>query len=308
LGRKRQGRRVDGILVVNKPAGMTSNGVLQRVKGIYFAVKAGHTGSLDPLATGVLPICFGEATKVSQFLLDADKAYEATVVFGVATDTGDADGEVVRRCDAAGLDLRRVDEALARFVGTIEQVPPMYSALKHGGVPLYEFARKGQEVQREAREVRIDELRRLDFVPGSLARLRIRVRCSKGTYVRTLAEDIGAALDCAAHVEQLHRSQAGPFGDSDAVELAYLEELRTRKAFAELDELLLPVSRALEHLPEVRVAESGCFYLSRGQAVIAPHMPRDGLVRIAAENGEFRGVGEILEDGRLAPRRMMAAG
>jgi tRNA pseudouridine55 synthase len=196
---------------------------------------------------------------------------------------------------------------LGLFRGEIEQVPPMYSALKRNGVPLYELARKGEVVEREPRRVTIHALERLGFAGGERAELTVRVRASKGTYVRVLAEDIGRALGCGAHVAQLHRSQAGPFGDADAVSLAVLEELRARRAFAELDAFLLPAARALGHLPEVRLAESSCFYLAQGQSVMAAGLPAPGLVRIAGEDGSFRGVGEVLDERRVAPRRMGAA-
>ncbi|MCG3170519.1 MAG: tRNA pseudouridine synthase B [Pseudomonadales bacterium] len=307
MKKRSNARRVDGILVLDKPAGMTSNAALQRAKGIYFARKAGHTGSLDPLATGVLPLCFGEATKWSQFLLDSDKEYVTTVALGVTTDTGDADGAVLEERSAAAVDEAAVDAVLARFRGEIEQVPPMYSALKRNGVPLYELARKGEVVEREPRRVTIHALERLAWRPGERAELRLRVLASKGTYVRVLAGDIGAALGCGAHVATLHRSQAGPFRDADAVTLERLEALRAERAFEELDRLLLPAERALAHLPEVRLAEASCFHLAQGQAVTGSRLPAPGLVRIAGEDGKFRGVGEVLDDRRVAPRRMGAA-
>jgi tRNA pseudouridine55 synthase len=307
LGRQRQARRVDGLLVVDKPAGMTSNAVLQRAKGIYFARKAGHTGSLDPLATGVLPLCFGEATKLSQYLLGADKEYVATVVLGVTTDTADADGAVREVRSAVAVDAAAIGAVLARFRGTIAQVPPMYSALKRGGVPLYELARRGEEVEREPREVVIHALELLGFEPGERAQVTLRVRASKGTYVRTLVEDIGAALGCGAHVAALRRTAAGPFVVADAVPLERLEALRDACEFAALDALLLPCEQAVAHLPEVRVGESGCFFLAQGQAVMVSELPARGLVRIAGQDGIFRGVGEITDDRRVAPRRMMDA-
>ncbi|HMV70765.1 MAG TPA: tRNA pseudouridine(55) synthase TruB [Pseudomonadales bacterium] len=306
MKKRSNARRVDGILVLDKPAGMTSNAALQRVKGVYFARKAGHTGSLDPLATGVLPLCFGEATKWSQFLLDSDKEYVATLCLGVTTDTGDADGAVLAERSAAAVEETALDAVLARFRGDIEQVPPMYSALKRGGVPLYELARKGETVEREARRVTIHALERLEFRAGERAELRLRVLASKGTYVRVLAEDIGAALGCGAHVARLHRSQAGPFRDADAITLERLEALRAERAFEELDRLLLPAERALAHLPEVRLAEASCFYLAQGQSVMASRLPAPGLVRIASEDGKFRGVGEVRDDRCIAPRRMGA--
>lgn len=306
--RKRgKSRRVDGILVLDKPMGMTSNAALQRVKGVYFAQKAGHTGSLDPLATGVLPLCFGEATKWSQFLLDSDKEYVATLRLGVTTDTGDADGKVVEESNPEAVEEGALDAVLARFRGEIDQVPPMYSALKRGGVPLYELARRGEVVEREPRRVTIHELERLEFRAGKHAELCLRVRASKGTYVRVLAEDIGAALGCGAHVLKLHRSQAGPFRDEQSTTLERLEALRSERAFEELDRLLLPAEAALGHLPEVRLAEASCFYLARGQAVMAAELPASGLVRVVDERGTFRGVGEVLGERRVGPRRMMVA-
>lgn len=308
MGRQRKGRRVDGVLVIDKPPGMTSNGVLQRVKGIYFAAKAGHTGSLDPLATGVLPICFGEATKLSQFLLDSDKEYVASFALGVRTDTGDADGRALEERSAAGIVQESIEVVLARLRGRISQVPPMYSALKRGGVPLYELARRGEVVDREPREVVVHELAMLGFEAGERAVLRVRVRASKGTYVRTLAEDIGEVLGCGAHVCALRRIAAGGFVEAEAVTLDRLEALREAGEFAALDALVLPLERAVGHLPEVRVPESGCFYLAQGQAVMVSQVPPErGDVRILDAGGVFRGVGEITDDRRVAPRRMMAA-
>lgn len=308
MARQRRGRRIDGVLVVDKPAGMTSNGVLQRAKGILFAAKAGHTGSLDPLATGVLPLCFGEATKLSQYLLGADKEYTTTVVLGVRTDTADADGVVIATCSATGISLADVEAVLPRFRGTILQVPPMYSALKRGGVPLYELARRGEEVEREPREVTIHALELLGFEPGERAVMRLRVKASKGTYVRTLAEDIGAALGCGAHVAQLRRVASGQFVEADAVPLERLQQLRDAGDFEALDALMLPAGRAVQHLPAVVVAEAGLFYLCQGQAVMVSDVPPErGMVRVLDADGEFRGVGEITDDRRVAPRRMMAA-
>jgi len=305
MSRKRDARRVDGILVVDKPAGMSSNAVLQRAKGIFFARKAGHTGSLDPLATGVLPLCFGEATKLSQYLLGADKEYETTLVLGQRTDTADADGQLIAECDAGFVAEAAVEAALARFRGPILQVPPMYSALKRDGVPLYKLARRGEEVEREPREVEVHELELLDFRPGARAELRLRAKVSKGTYVRTLAEDIGEALGCGAHVARLRRTAAGPFRVVEAVTLEELERLRGEREFAALDARLLPSTRAVAHLPEVRLGESACFYLTQGQAVMVAEHPPRGLVRIAGADGELRGIGEITDDRRVAPRRMM---
>ncbi len=308
MAKQRRGRRIDGVLVIDKPAGLTSNGALQRAKGILFAAKAGHTGSLDPLATGVLPLCFGEATKLSQYLLGADKEYLTTVVLGVRTDTADADGQEIAVASAADVDLTAIEDVLPRFRGLIRQVPPMYSALKRGGVPLYELARRGEEVEREAREVSIHSLELMGFEPGERALLRLRVRASKGTYVRTLAEDIGAALGCGAHVAELRRTASAQFTEAHAVPLARLQELRDEGDFDALDALMLPVECAVQHLPAVPVAESSLFYLCQGQAVMVAQVPPErGMVRVVDEDGVFRGIGEITDDRRVAPRRMMAA-
>lgn len=307
MAKRRKGRPVDGILVFDKPAGFTSNAALQKVRWLYGAAKAGHTGSLDPLATGVLPLCFGEATKYSRFLLESDKEYRSTFTLGVTTATGDAEGEVIAEASAAALTAAKVEEALTAFRGTIEQVPSMYSALKHQGQPLYKLARRGEEVEREARVVTVHALELLAFRPGERAEADVRVRVSKGTYVRSLAEDLGQALGCGAHVSVLRRTQAGPFREADAVTLEQLEALKDAGDFAAMDALLLPVDHAVLHLPEVRLDEHSAYYLKQGQPVLAPNLPTEGLVRVTAVNGEFIGVGEILEDGRLAPRRLVVS-
>lgn len=306
MARKRRGRPVDGILVVDKPAGLTSNAVLQQMKGVYFAQKAGHTGALDPLATGVLPICFGEATKFSQFLLDADKGYRSRVQFGVCTDSGDADGTVISEHSVANLDVGQIEQELPHFLGNIKQVPSMYSALKKDGQPLYKLARQGIEVEREARDVRIDRFELIDFDPQT-AQASFEVICSKGTYIRSLVEDLGQALGCGAHVLQLERHLAGPYSSDDMQSVEQLERLRSEKAFAELDQLLLPLDSALKHLPLVAVTDTAAYYVRQGQAVMADVLMQQGLVRIQSEAGDFLGIGEILEDGRVSPRRLVAA-
>ena len=303
--RRRHGRRVDGILVLGKPAGFSSNQALQCVKRLFGAAKAGHTGSLDPLATGVLPLCFGEATKFSQYLLDADKAYESTIVFGIATDTGDADGKVQEECDASALTASDVAAALVNFEGEIEQVPSMYSAIKQNGQPLYKLARQGVEVERKARNVVVKKLELREFRGGDKPEADIYLECSKGTYVRTLAEDLGKALGCGAHVSALRRTRSGPFRIEHCVALGTLEALKEQHEYRELDALLAPADAALEELPLVRLSESGGFYMRQGQPVMVPNAPRDGIVRVALDSGEFLGVGEILGDGRVAPRRLV---
>ena len=307
MARRRKGRAVDGILVLDKPLGVSSNHALQSVKRLYFAAKAGHTGSLDPLASGVLPLCLGEATKFSQYLLDADKAYESTFVLGTATDTGDAEGQVVQEEDASGISQDAVAKALGAFEGEIEQVPSMFSAIKQNGQPLYKLARQGIEVERKARTVVIKQLQLLAFRAGARPEVDISLRCSKGTYVRSLAEDLGKALGCGAFVSALRRTAAGPFSIEDSVTLNTLEALRGNDEFARLDELLQPPDAALGALPLVRLSESGGFYMRQGQPVMVPNAPCDGIVRVALETGEFLGVGEILDDGRVAPRRLVVA-
>ena len=302
--RRRKGRPINGILVLDKPAGYSSNQALQAAKRLFFAAKAGHTGSLDPIATGVLPLCFGEATKFAQFLLDADKAYRSTFALGVETDTGDADGEAAAAADASGITRRQVEKALRAFQGRIEQVPPMHSAVKRGGQPLYKLAREGKEVERESRAVTVHELTVLEFRGGERAEVDVFMRCSKGTYVRVIAQDAGRALGVGAHVAALRRTASGHFAEADAVPLDALEEMKAREAFAEMDALLRPPDAALGDLPLVRLSEAGGFYLRQGQPVQVPKAPARGMVRLSLENGEFLGVGEILDDGRVAPRRL----
>lgn len=307
MGRRRSGRPIDGVLVIDKPAGLTSNAALQVAKAALYAAKAGHTGSLDPLATGVLPLCFGEATKFSQFLLDADKSYISTFVLGVTTSTGDADGEVLETRDASLVDRTALVAVLEAFRGEIEQIPSMYSAIKHRGRPLYELARDGFEVERSARRVTIHALDLLAFEHGPRAVAEVAVRCSKGTYVRSLAEDIGQRLGCGAHVAQLRRTAAGPFTLEHCVVLDRVEQLAAERCFAELNELLRPIDSGLVAMPEVRLPEVSAFYFNQGQPVLVPNAPLTGLVRARLDSGEFLGVGEIIDDGRLAPRRLVVA-
>ena len=308
MARRRRGRALDGILILDKPAGLSSNRALQQVKRLYGAAKAGHTGSLDPLATGVLPLCFGEATKFSQFLLDADKAYESTFLLGIATATGDAEGEVLATTDASAISEADVAKALEAFRGEIEQVPSMYSALKHQGQPLYKLARRGQEVERKARRVVIKRLELRAFRCGVQPEVDIYLECSKGTYVRSIAEDLGTLLDCGAHVSSLRRTRAGAFGIESSVTMATLEALKAGDRLADMDALLLPADTAVDNLPLVSLSESGGFYMRQGQPVLVPNAPCNGMVRVALETGEFLGVGEILDDGRVAPRRLIVTG
>ena len=309
MARRRRGRPISGILVLDKPIGESSNRALQTAKRLYFAAKAGHTGSLDPLATGVLPLCFGEATKFSQYLLDADKAYESTFVLGVATATGDAEGEVLETVNAAHLSEADVSQALEAFRGEIEQVPSMFSAIKQDGQPLYKLARQGIEVERKARRVVVKQLELRAFRKGESGAPEVDVylECSKGTYVRSIAEDLGQALGCGAHVSALRRTKAGPFTIEDSVSLNTLEALKGNDELRQMDDLLLPADAALEGMPLVQLSESSGFYMRQGQPVMVPNAPCDGMVRVALETGEFLGVGEILDDGRVAPRRLVVS-
>ncbi|MEJ6540163.1 MAG: tRNA pseudouridine(55) synthase TruB [Halioglobus sp.] len=308
MARVRRGRPVDGILLLDKPLGVSSNHALQSVKRLYEAAKAGHTGSLDPLATGVLPLCFGEATKFSQYLLDADKAYESTFVLGTVTDTGDAEGRVLEDKDASGVTESNVITALQAFEGDIEQIPSMFSAIKQGGQPLYKLARKGLEVERKPRSVVIKTLQLRAFRGGERPEADIYLECSKGTYVRSLAEDLGRAIGCGAFVSALRRTRAGPFGIEDSMTLNGLEALKGAGESGVLDTLLLPTDAALGALPLVRLSESSGFYMRQGQPVMVSNGPRDGIVRVALDSGEFLGVGEMLDDGRVAPRRLIVTG
>lgn len=305
MARRRKGRPIDGVLLVDKPAGMTSNACLQRAKNALYAAKAGHTGSLDPLATGVLPLCFGEATKLSRFLLDADKSYTSTFVLGETTTTGDADGEILASTDSSAVTREQLEQALVNFRGEIEQIPSMYSAIKHQGKPLYQLARAGVEVERKVRRVTIFSFDILDFTAGERAQLEVSVRCSKGTYVRSLAEDLGQLLGCGAHVGSLRRTQSGPFSIEQCVSLEQIESLAGERKFDELNGLLLPVDSGLEGMATVVLPEASSYYLRQGQPVLASNMPTAGFVRIVEDSGEFLGVGEIMDDGRLAPRRLM---
>ena len=298
---KRIRRQVHGVLVLDKPRGFSSNAALQKVRWLLNAEKAGHTGSLDPLATGVLPLCFGEATKFSQYLLDADKGYSTVAQLGVTTTTGDAEGEVLER-RAVAVDEAAIQTALPAFRGQIEQVPPMYSALKRDGQPLYKLARAGEVVEREARSVTIA---RLELLALQEDRATLEVACSKGTYVRTLVEDLGARLGCGAHVAELRRTQAGPFGLAQAISLEELEAAHAEGGSEALDRFLLPVDSGLEHWPLVQLTQHSAYYWLHGQPVRAANAPKFGLMRVQDDQGRFIGIGEIDDEGQVAPRRLI---
>ena len=301
--RRKRGRNISGVLLLDKPAGITSNAALQVVKRLYDANKAGHTGSLDPLATGMLPICLGEATKISGFLLSADKCYRAVCKLGVTTNSGDADGEVLKQRPVENIDEARIREILMNFMGDGKQIPPMHSAIKRQGVPLYKLAHQGLEVEREARDITIHSL---DLVRLEGDELEIDVCCSKGTYIRTLAEDIGEELGCGAHISALRRTGIGALDNIEMHTLDSLTELAEQQGKEALDDLLLPTEAALPDWPEVQLSADASFYLCQGQAVFVPQLKDRGWVRLFGANKRFLGLGTVLDDGRVAPKRLLS--
>lgn len=297
MQQKRPKRHLSGVLLLDKPKRVSSNQALQSAKRLYQAAKAGHTGSLDPMATGLLPICFGEATKFSHYLLDADKAYRATLKLGVTTNTGDAEGEVLERKPVV-VSSAQIEQVLSRFRGSILQTPPMYSALKYQGKALYTYAREGVEIPREARRVEIFSLV-LDDLRDDEA--DISVVCSKGTYIRTLGEDIGAALGCGAHLVMLRRTQTGLFYLESARTLEQLEAMTGEQR----DACLLPPDCLVADLPCVEFDAESTFYLQRGQAVWKSGLTSSGLLRLYGPEKQFLGLGQRLDDGRVGPKRLL---
>ena len=300
MGRRNRGRNINGIIVLDKPAGESSNRSLQKVKRLLDAAKAGHTGSLDPLATGVLPLCFGEATKLSQFLLDADKKYSTTIKLGVKTASGDSQAEVLSRCEV-NLTQEKVESCLEAFRGEITQVPSMYSALKHQGVPLYKLARKGQEVERKKRTVIISRLEMLDFRGDEID---LEIDCSKGTYIRSIADDVGDMLGVGGHVIALRRLASGPFNADESVSLETLQQEAEAGGACALDHYLQPADLTVQALEKVDIPAATAEYVRQGQPVIARGLPTEGQVRLYSD-GEFFGIGKILDDGRVAPVRLL---
>jgi tRNA pseudouridine55 synthase len=295
MSKRKSGRNVHGILLLDKRLGVSSNKALQEVRRLFDANKAGHTGSLDPLATGLLPLCFGEATKVSALMLDDDKRYQVLVQLGVMTDTGDAEGQVLETRPVPELTVDAIKACLKKFTGEIDQVPPMYSALKHNGKKLYELARAGETVDRKARRIMIYDMQLLDF---SKDQLRLDVRCSKGTYIRSLAEDIGHELGCGGTVKELRRLEAGRFNIENAKTLEQLAEMDEQ----ELQQCLIDVDKPLEFMPAVQLSESDAIRIKQGQALkIKEVLP--GMVRMYHAK-VFLGLGEMLLDGKLAPKKL----
>lgn len=297
MGRRHKGRDIHGILLLDKPAGFSSNQAVQKVRWLLQARKAGHTGTLDPFATGMLPICLGEASKTAGFMLDHDKTYQACARLGVATETGDIEGEAIREEYVPELDIERIEIAMQRFRGAIEQVPPMYSALKHEGTPLYKLAREGKEVERKARSVTIHNLELLAWEPPELS---FSVNCSKGTYVRTLAEDIAAELGTCAHLRTLRRTTSGPFADG----MVTLEALEAQVEAGTPESLLLAPDAGLADWSVVTLDETAANRFSHGNPVKVD-TPATGMVRVYAPGSRLLGLGEITPENLLKPRRIM---
>lgn len=294
---KRVKRKVNGILLLDKPLGYSSNQALQKIKWLFQAEKAGHTGTLDPLATGLLPICLGEATKFAQYVTDADKTYIAQIKLGVQTTTGDAEGEVIE-IKPVNITAIQFEQACQQFIGEICQVPPMYSALKHDGKALYEYARAGVEIARTERQVSIKNIT-INSFSGSDA--VISVTCSKGTYIRTLAEDIGKMLNNHAHLTGLRRTKTAGFDLADAVTIEAIEAL----ALETRDATLLSVDSAITILPQVIIGEDSAFYFKQGQAVWQSGVISEGELRVYEESGKFLGLAKLLDDGKIAPKRLV---
>ncbi len=285
------------MLLLDKPIGYSSNQALQKIKLLYQAAKAGHTGTLDPLATGLLPLCFGEATKFAHFLTDADKVYIATLKFGITTNTGDAEGEVLSVKDV-NFSKMQLEQVCNQFVGVISQIPPMYSALKHEGKAMYEYARAGVEIERAARTITIHNIE-INAFDQDIA--TITVKCSKGTYIRTLAEDIGAQLGCGAHLIGLRRTATANYQISQAITLEQFEAMSP----AQRALLLLPADSAVQHLPAITLDADSTFYLQQGQAIWQSGSVPQGLIRLYNEQHEFLGLGELQSDGKIAPKRLI---
>ena len=294
---RRLKKNINGILLLDKPLGFSSNQALQKVKWLFQAAKAGHTGTLDPLATGLLPLCFGEATKFAHYLTDADKTYVATIKLGVTTNTGDAEGEVLTT-KAVNINLAEFEQACSEFVGEISQMPPMYSALKHEGKALYEYARAGIEIERKSRLINIHRIVLNNF-EGDIG--VVTVTCTKGTYIRTLAEDIGNALGCGAHLVGLRRTHTANYHIGQAVSLEQFESMTLDQRFV----TLMPMDSAVLHLPSITLDDDRVQYLRQGQTVLHRGVSIKGLLRLYNEKKEFLGLGEQTGEGKIAPKRLI---
>ncbi len=291
-------RNIDGVLLLDKPTGITSNGAIQRIKRLFSAAKAGHVGTLDPMASGLLPVCLGEATKFSTDTFSADKSYEAEILLGVTTTTGDAEGEVTAR-HLVAVTREQIDAVLDKFTGALEQIPPMYSALKRDGKPLYAYARAGIVVERSPRSITIHSMALLAFTAD---RLKIDVSCSKGTYIRVLAEDIGRALGCGATLAGLRRTRVGEFDLASAVTLNVIEK------YAQYDRMaaLMPIDCLSVGLPAITLNAESARRLGLGQEVTVIDPAKLGVARLYGPERQFLGLGDLREGGRLLPKRLVA--
>lgn len=299
MARRKKGRAVDGILLLDKPQGLSSNAALQTVKRLFHAAKAGHTGALDPLATGMLPLCFGEATKFSQFLLDSDKGYRVIGKFGERTDSGDSTGEVIES-KPVKVSNKQLEKALEKFRGDIMQIPSMFSALKHQGQPLYKYARKGIEIERPARPVTVYELELLRFDGDEV---ELFIECSKGTYIRNIIDDLGQELGCGAHVTMLHREFVADYPVEQMVTLQQLEDDREQQL--SLDDYLLPIDSAVLHLDSAELDTESADYFCHGQPINYPNLTEGELIRVYDEEQNFLGIAEVDDQDMLAPKRIV---
>jgi len=299
MARRKKGRAISGVLLLDKPQGLTSNAALQKIKWLYNAQKAGHTGALDPLATGMLPLCFGEATKFSQFLLESDKGYRVIGKFGIRTDSGDATGEVIDT-KPVNISKKQLDKALEQFRGDIMQIPSMFSALKHKGQPLYKYARKGIEIERPPRPVSIYEL---DLIRFENNEVELDIECSKGTYIRNIIDDLGQVLGCCAHVTLLRRNFVADYPVDQMITLEQLE--KDAEQGIDLDEYLLPVDSAVLHLDSAEIDSESANYFSHGQAINYPNLNEGELMRVYNHDGVFLGIAEVDDQDMLAPRRLV---
>ena len=299
MARRNKGLDIDGILLLDKPLGRSSNSALQKVRYLFNAKKAGHTGSLDPLATGVLPICFGQASKVTSFLLNSDKRYVCTAQLGVTTTTGDKEGDTLYEKDVTPFTEQDIEKVLTNFRGEIQQIPPMYSALKHNGQPLYKLARQGIEIKRNSRNVTIHELTLLEKTSDSIT---LEVHCSKGTYIRTLAQDIGDALGFGAHLSMLRRTNVSPF---DCSKLYTIEEIEKLAEKGMLDSTLLPIDSALTKMPSLTLTEAEAARIQNGLKVSRRDIPHENMIKLYLQSGDFIGIGRYSSDYQLAAKRLM---
>ena len=299
MARRKKGRVISGILLLDKPQGLSSNAALQKVKRLYNAQKAGHTGALDPLATGMLPLCFGEATKFSQFLLDSVKGYRVIGKLGERTDSGDSTGEIIETLPVK-VTQKQLEKALDKFRGDIMQIPSMFSALKHKGQPLYKYARKGIEIERPPRPVTIYELDLIRFENNDV---ELEIECSKGTYIRNIIDDLGQALGCGAHVTLLHRNFVADYPVDQMLTLEQLE--KDAEDGVSLDQYLIPLDSAVLHLDEAEIDLESASYFSHGQAINYSNLNEGDLIRVYDDNGVFLGIAEVDDQDMLAPKRLV---